>query len=317
VTRSPLPRGALLAGGATPLAAPGARPGRSARAPGRRGRCGSWCPSAAAAPTSHPYPRPPPAGPARPARGDREPARRRRRGGQRRRRKAAAGRRGAAADHLLAPLGLGPGLPAPMPFDLVRDLTPIAPTVVVPICTGITRRGIAAGSATEFAELPRAGGARALSRRRAGRRRAAIGRDPLLHGHPLAAEAGPQRPDGANPVHRAPDERSSRIPDVPTAREAGAPDYKAPSLVRLVRPRRPAPARSWSAWPPPPKGCCPIPPSPTASRRWARPPCAAGAPSSLRARRERRPDSAGPQPRHPGLREGGAAIRRGADITRA
>ena len=50
----------------------------------------------------------------------------------------------------LSPIGLSPGLPAPMPFDPLRDLVPVAPTAFVPIGLAVTTRGLDSRSAADF-----------------------------------------------------------------------------------------------------------------------------------------------------------------------
>ncbi len=165
----------------------------------------------------------------------------------------------------LSPIGLAPGLPAPMPFDPVRDLTPIAPTVFVPICLGITTRGVAARSAAEFAALLRG----APGRYQFGS--SGVGTSGHIAAATFAIKVGaevvhvPYRGGGQvfaalqsgeihycmdipsllKPFHdagtarilfTATDERSSLIPDIPTAREAGVPDYKAYSWYGFFGP---------------------------------------------------------------------------------
>lgn len=50
----------------------------------------------------------------------------------------------------LSQIGLAPGLPQPLPFDSVKDLAPIAPTVFVPARLVVTRRGLAVNTAQEL-----------------------------------------------------------------------------------------------------------------------------------------------------------------------
>lgn len=165
----------------------------------------------------------------------------------------------------LSPIGLSPGLSATMPFDPIRDLTPIAPTVFVPICLGITTRGIDARTAQEFAALLRANPGRfqfgssgigssghiaaATFAIRAG---AQVEHVPYRGGGQVfaALQAGEIQyccdiPSLLKPFHdagtarilfTATDERSSLIPDIPTAREAGMPDYKAYSWYGFFGP---------------------------------------------------------------------------------
>lgn len=166
----------------------------------------------------------------------------------------------------LSPIGLAPGLSAPMPFDPVRDLTPIAPTVFVPICLAATQRGgVAPRSAEEFARLLKASPGRyqygSSGVGSSGHIAAAtfalkIGAE-VVHvpyrggGQVFAAlQAGEIHyccdiPSLLKPFHdagtarilfTATDERSSLIPDIPTAREAGMPDYKAYSWYGFFGP---------------------------------------------------------------------------------
>lgn len=165
----------------------------------------------------------------------------------------------------LSPLGLAPGLSAPMPFDPVRDLTPIAPTVFVPICMGITTRGVAARTAQEFIALLRA----APGRYQFGS--SGVGTSGHIAAATFALKVGAQVvhvpyrgggqvfaalqsgeihycmdiPSLLKPFHdagtarilfTATDERSSLIPDIPTAREAGVPDFKSYSWYGFFGP---------------------------------------------------------------------------------
>ena len=166
----------------------------------------------------------------------------------------------------LSPLGLAPGLPAPMPFDPIRDLTPIAPTVFVPICLAATQRGgIAPRTGAEFADLLRANPGRFQYGS------SGIGTSGHIAAATFALKIGAQVvhvpyrgggqvfaalqsgeihyccdiPSLLKPFHEAgtarilftaTDERSSLIPDIPTAREAGMPDYKAYSWYGFFGP---------------------------------------------------------------------------------
>jgi tripartite-type tricarboxylate transporter receptor subunit TctC len=56
----------------------------------------------------------------------------------------------------LSPIGLAPGLPAPMPFDPIRDLTPIAPTCFIPTGLAITQSGVSAHAPQELVALMKA-----------------------------------------------------------------------------------------------------------------------------------------------------------------
>jgi tripartite-type tricarboxylate transporter receptor subunit TctC len=171
----------------------------------------------------------------------------------------------------LSPLGLAPGLGAPMPFDPIRDLTPIAPTVFVPICMGITQRGVAARTAAEFIALLKS----APGRYQFGS--SGVGSSGHIAAATFALRTGtevvhvPYRGGGQvfaalqsgeihycmdipsllKPFHEAgtarilftaTDERSSIIPDVPTAREAGVPDFKSYSWYGFFGPAGLSPA---------------------------------------------------------------------------
>lgn len=165
----------------------------------------------------------------------------------------------------LSPIGLAPGLSAPMPFDPIRDLTPIAPTVFVPICLGVTTKGIEARTGADFAALLRANPGKFQFGS------SGIGTSGHIAAATFAIKAGAQVehvpyrgggqvfaalqsgeihyccdiPSLLKPFHEAgtarilftaTDERSSLIPDVPTAREAGLPDYKAYSWYGFFGP---------------------------------------------------------------------------------
>lgn len=165
----------------------------------------------------------------------------------------------------LSPIGLAPGLSAPMPFDPIRDLTPIAPTVFVPICLGVTTRGINARTGADFAALLRANPGRFQFGS------SGVGSSGHIAAATFAIKAGAQVehvpyrgggqvfaalqsgeihyccdiPSLLKPFHdagtarilfTATDQRSSLIPDVPTAREAGLPDYKAYSWYGFFGP---------------------------------------------------------------------------------
>jgi tripartite-type tricarboxylate transporter receptor subunit TctC len=165
----------------------------------------------------------------------------------------------------LSPIGLAPGLAAPMPFDPIRDLTPIAPTVFVPIGLAITQRGVNARTAAEFVELMRARpgfyqygssgvgssghiaaatfaikvGAQAVHvpYRGGGQVFTALQSGEIHYCCDIASLLKPFHDAGtARIVFMATDERSSLVPEVPTAREAGMPDYKAYSWYGFFGP---------------------------------------------------------------------------------
>jgi tripartite-type tricarboxylate transporter receptor subunit TctC len=165
----------------------------------------------------------------------------------------------------LSPIGLAPGLPTPMPFDPVRDLTPIAPTVFVPIGLAITQRGVNARTAAEFVELMKAAPGRYqygssgvgssghiaaatfairtgtqavhVPYRGGGQVFTALQAGEIHYCCDIASLLKPFHDAGtARIVFMATDERSSLVPDVPTAREAGMPDYKAYSWYGFFGP---------------------------------------------------------------------------------
>jgi len=165
----------------------------------------------------------------------------------------------------LSPIGLAPGLAAPMPFDPVRDLTPIAPTVFVPICLAATQRGIAPRTGQDFAQLLRANPGRFqfgssgvgssghiaaatfalkvgaevvhVPYRGGGQVFAALQSGEIHYCCDIPSLLKPFHDAGtARILFTATDERSSIIPDIPTAREAGMPDYKAYSWYGFFGP---------------------------------------------------------------------------------
>lgn len=165
----------------------------------------------------------------------------------------------------LSQVGLAPGLPQPLPFDPVRDLTPIAPTVFVPVGLGVTRRGLAVSTAPEFITLLRnnpgkyqygsagvgtsghiacATFARAIGAevvhvpyRGSGPVFAALSAGEVHYTFDIASLLKPHEEAGtAKILFMATDERSSLVPAVPTAREIGLPDYKAYSWYGVFGP---------------------------------------------------------------------------------
>jgi tripartite-type tricarboxylate transporter receptor subunit TctC len=165
----------------------------------------------------------------------------------------------------LSPIGLAPGLPAPMPFDPIRDLTPIAPTVFIPIGLAITQRGVSARTAAEFVALMKAAPGRyqygssgigssghiaaatfALKTgceaihvpyRGGGQVFTALQSGEIHYCCDIAALLKPFHEAGtARILFMATEERSSLVPEVPTAREAGMPDYKAYSWYGIFGP---------------------------------------------------------------------------------
>ncbi|WP_368416799.1 Bug family tripartite tricarboxylate transporter substrate binding protein [Falsiroseomonas sp.] len=165
----------------------------------------------------------------------------------------------------LSPIALAPGLSAPMPFDPIRDLTPIAPTVFVPICLGVTTKGVDARTGAEFAALLRANpgkfqfgssgigtsghiaaatfaiktGAQVehVPYRGGGQVFAALQSGEIHYCCDIPSLLKPFHEAGtARILFTATDQRSSLIPNVPTAREAGLPDYKAYSWYGFFGP---------------------------------------------------------------------------------
>ena len=165
----------------------------------------------------------------------------------------------------LSPIGLAPGLAPPMPFDPIRDLTPIAPTVFVPICLAATRRGLNVANAAEFAALLRANPGRFqygssgvgtsghiaaatfalkvgaevvhVPYRGGGQVFAALQSGEIHYCCDIPSLLKPFHDAGtARILFTATDERSSIIPDIPTAREAGVPDYKSYSWYGFFGP---------------------------------------------------------------------------------
>ena len=165
----------------------------------------------------------------------------------------------------LSPLGLAPGLSAPMPFDPIRDLTPIAPTVFVPIGMAITRRGMPATNAAEFVALLRANpgkfqfgssgvgssghiaaatfalkvGAEVVHvpYRGGGQVFAALQSGEIHYCMDIPALLKPFHEGGtARILFTATDERSAMIPEIPTAAEAGVPGFKAYSWYGFFGP---------------------------------------------------------------------------------
>ncbi|WP_270934494.1 Bug family tripartite tricarboxylate transporter substrate binding protein [Falsiroseomonas oryzae] len=165
----------------------------------------------------------------------------------------------------LSPIGLAPGLPAPMPFDPVRDLTPIAPAVFVPIGLAVTTRGLNVRTGQEFVDLIRANPGRYqygssgvgssghiaaatfaikvgaetvhVPYRGGGQVFAALNSGEIHYCCDISALLKPFHEAGtARVLFMATEERSSLLPDVPTAREAGMPDYKAYSWFGFFGP---------------------------------------------------------------------------------
>ncbi|WP_439578255.1 Bug family tripartite tricarboxylate transporter substrate binding protein [Elioraea sp.] len=165
----------------------------------------------------------------------------------------------------LSQIGLAPGLPQPMPFDPVTDLTPVAPTVFVPVGLGATRRGLEVETAQALIQLLRnnpgkyqygsagvgtsghiacATFARAIGAevlhvpyRGSGPVFAALAAGEVHYTFDIASLLKPLQEAGtARILFMATDQRSSLVPEVPTAREIGLPDYRAYSWYGVFGP---------------------------------------------------------------------------------
>lgn len=165
----------------------------------------------------------------------------------------------------LSQIGLAPGLAQPMPFDPLRDLTPIAPTVFVPIALAVTRRGLAVATAEDFiallrahpgrfqygsagvgtsghiaaAAFVRAVGAEAVHvpYRGSGPVFAALAAGEVHFTFDIPSLLKPLAEAGtARILFMATEERSALMPEVPTAREVGLPDFRAYSWYGVFGP---------------------------------------------------------------------------------
>lgn len=165
----------------------------------------------------------------------------------------------------LSPIGLSPGLPAPMPFDPLRDLVPVAPTAFVPIGLAITTRGLDARNAAEFIARLRAepdryqygssgigtsghiacatfliqAGARAVHvpYRGGGQVYAALSSGEVHFCADIPSLLKPMQDAGnARAIFVATEQRSNLLPDTPTAAEAGLPNYRAYSWYGIFAP---------------------------------------------------------------------------------
>jgi tripartite-type tricarboxylate transporter receptor subunit TctC len=165
----------------------------------------------------------------------------------------------------LSPIALARGLPAPVPFDARRDLVAIAPTVFVPIALAITTRNFAPRTAQDFVaalraapgryqygssgigtsghiaaatftiktgtqavHVPYRGGGQVFAALTAGEIQFCADIPSLLKG---MHEGGQARV-----IFVATERRSTLLPEVPTAAEAGFPDYKAYSWYGFFAP---------------------------------------------------------------------------------
>lgn len=165
----------------------------------------------------------------------------------------------------LSPIALARGLPSPVPFDARRDLVAIAPTVFVPIALAITTRNFTPRTAADFVatlhaapgrhqygssgigtsghiasatfcirtnsqavHVPYRGGGQVFAALTAGEIQFCSDIPSLLKG---MHEGGQARV-----LFVATDQRSSLLPGVPTAAEAGIPGYKAYSWYGFFAP---------------------------------------------------------------------------------
>lgn len=165
----------------------------------------------------------------------------------------------------LSPIGLSPGLPAPMPFDPLRDLVPVAPTAFVPIALAVTTRGLDVRDAAGFIARLRAepdryqygssgigtsghiasatfliqAGARAVHvpYRGGGQVFSAISTGEIHFCADIPSLLRPLQDAGtARVLFVATDQRSPLLPGVPTAAEAGLPEYRAYSWYGFFAP---------------------------------------------------------------------------------
>ncbi|WP_426958380.1 Bug family tripartite tricarboxylate transporter substrate binding protein [Muricoccus radiodurans] len=163
----------------------------------------------------------------------------------------------------LSMTALAMGLYSRMPYDPVRDLVPISPTVLVPIGIGV-RTGLGCNTLAEFINLLKAnpgkytygsagnGSSGHIScvafLRRTGteaihipyRGSGPVFNDLLAGTVDFTADSpgllAPHHPDKVKALVMATEERSSTLPDVPTSAEAGVPGYKAYSWFGLYGP---------------------------------------------------------------------------------
>ncbi|NMJ42538.1 tripartite tricarboxylate transporter substrate binding protein [Roseomonas sp. JC162] len=165
----------------------------------------------------------------------------------------------------LSPIALARGLPAPLPFDARRDLVAVAPTVFVPIALAVTTRNFAPRTAAEFVatmkaapnryqygssgigtsghiasasfcirtgteavHVPYRGGGQVFAALTSGEIQFCCDIPSLLKG---MHEGGQARV-----LFVATEQRSSLLPEVPTAVEAGITGYKAYSWYGFFAP---------------------------------------------------------------------------------
>ncbi|UFN49963.1 tripartite tricarboxylate transporter substrate binding protein [Roseomonas sp. OT10] len=165
----------------------------------------------------------------------------------------------------LSSTGVAKGLYANLSYDPVKDLTAIAPTVFIPICLGVTTKGIDARDAAAFiallkanpnrfqygssgvgstghianANFLRATGTQAehVPYRGGGQVFSALLAGEIQFTHDIPSLLKPYHDAGqARVLFIAADRRSTLLPDVPTLAEAGVPDYKAYSWYGIFGP---------------------------------------------------------------------------------
>jgi len=166
----------------------------------------------------------------------------------------------------LSPIALARGLPAPVPFDARTDLVAVAPTVFVPIALAVTTRNFAPTTAAEFiatlkaapgryqygssgigtsghiasasfcvrtgtdaVHVPYRGGGQVFTALTAGEIQFCSDIPSILKGF--------QDGGTARVLFVATDQRSSLLPNVPTAAEAGIAGYKSHSWYGFFAPR--------------------------------------------------------------------------------
>ena len=179
----------------------------------------------------------------------------------------------------LSSTGLAMGLYRNLPYDPVRDLTAISPTNFIPICHTVTTRGLNVRDTSDWIAQLRAqptrfsygssgigssghiGSASFLAQtgtqavhvpyRGGGQVYAALIAGDIQFTSDIPSQVLPFHRDGqARTLFVATDERSSLMPEVPTAAEVGLPNYKSYSWYGIFGPAnlpRAIVERMWSA----------------------------------------------------------------------
>ncbi|UPY35174.1 tripartite tricarboxylate transporter substrate-binding protein [Sediminicoccus sp. KRV36] len=179
----------------------------------------------------------------------------------------------------LSSTGLAVGLYRNLPYDPVRDLTAISPTNFIPICHTVTTRGLQVRDTADWIAQLRAqpnrfsygssgvgssghiGSASFLAQtgttavhvpyRGGGQVYAALIAGDIQFTSDIPSQVLPFHRDGqARTLFVATDERSTLMPEVPTAAEVGLPNYKSYSWFGIFGPPNLPPAiteRMWSA----------------------------------------------------------------------